>query len=198
MSDRRRPRIGRRMDADIGEALRKGRARGRSSALPDSVMVSTTTRPRSERRRGRPQRGSRREVDDSTVISRAPAPNTISASRSPPSTVLVSARIGMSGQSSRAVAIAPMPKRLRSGVPISTMSAIPRTCVITPTLFRVVDRNLQQHPARSPIAARSSRHKAELERWRRRCNWRASRSLRDLAAVSKGRSPGLTSRSRAP
>ena len=97
-------------------------------------MVSTTTRA--------PKRAAVRptaawvaaDVEERTVMSRAPAPSTISASRSPASTVLVSARTGVSGQSSRAVAIAPIPKRLRSGVPISMMSAIPRTCAITPKL----------------------------------------------------------------
>ena len=54
----------------------------------------------------------------------APAPNTISASSWPPSTVLLSASTGVSGHSSRAVVIVAMPKRLSSGVPISTISAI--------------------------------------------------------------------------
>ena len=53
----------------------------------------------------------------------APAPNTMSASSWPPSTVLVSASTMMSGQSSRAVAMAETPKRFSTGVPISMMSA---------------------------------------------------------------------------
>ena len=52
----------------------------------------------------------------------APAWNNISASRPPPSTVLLSARTGFPPPSSRAVLMALRPNRLRTGVPTSMMS----------------------------------------------------------------------------
>ena len=109
------------MDGDIGKEAGNSASSASSSGLPGFVIVSTTTlAPKASARRPTTSWVAF-EAQDKTVIIAAPAPNTMSASSCPPSTVLVSAKTSVSEQSSRAVVIVPTPNRFSNGVPISTI-----------------------------------------------------------------------------
>src|ERR1700753_2446771 len=85
-------------------------------------MVSTRTCPPYSAATWLTARGVADEPTERTLMTLAPASNSMRASLAPPSTVLESARIGVSPAACRKVVTADRPKRFSTGVPTSMMS----------------------------------------------------------------------------